>query len=316
MPSVVPLPVRRHSLVSTVREAYGCNKVVVGVSGGADSVALLLLSLAAEAQKSSSCTIVAGHIHHGLREESDNEQRMVEELCDELGVQLLTERVNVSRVQGSLAAGARDARYEALGRMATAVDATYVSVAHHADDQLETMLMALCRGGGIRKLAGMAESRQLTEQIALVRPLLQTDKKDLIHVCTLAGAKWCEDPTNRNVLTPRGRLRKDVIPVLRELWSSSDKHAAQASRILHAAADAYEALAPTGNAWKRKKLAELPTPIIAESIHLAVGNTAKNEMVHAIATAVQDAIVEPRTFECSDGCRVHISAHTVEVCYI
>jgi tRNA(Ile)-lysidine synthase TilS/MesJ len=200
--------------------------------------------------------------------------------------------------------------------MAREVGATCLSVAHHADDQLETMLMALCRGGGIRKLAGMAESRMLTEHIALVRPLLQTEKFELRNICTLASVQWCEDPTNRNLQTPRGRLRKDVIPVLRELWSSSDKHAAQASRILHAAADAYEALAPSGNTWKRKDLAELPTPIIAESIHLALGVAAKHETVHAIAVAIQDANVQPRVFECSNGFSVHISVHTVEVCHI
>ena len=315
MNSGVPLEIRRHKLVAKVRESYGNQKVLVGLSGGPDSIALLLLSLAAETQKSSGCSIIAGHIHHGIREESDNEQRYVESLCKQFGVGLFTKRISVEPKKGSLAAGAREARYHALCKIAVKEGASCVSVAHHADDQLETMLMALCRGGGIRKLAGMSNNRKLSDEISLIRPLLQTNKIDLISICELASVSWCKDPTNEDVNTPRGRLRRDVIPVLRELWSSADKHAANASLILQAAADVFEAVAPVGNVWKREELAEFPTPIIAESIHLAVGNRAKNETVNAIAHAVADGITDPRIFECSDACNVYVTAHTVEVCY-
>ena len=315
MASNVPLEVRRHALVSTVRASYGDQKVLVGLSGGADSIALLLLSLAVEAQKSSSCTIIAGHIHHGIREESDNEQLVVESLCKQLGVKLRVQKIHVEPTCGSLAAGARDARYKALCTMAFEEGSTAVAVAHHADDQLETMVMALCRGGGIRKLAGMASLRKLSNEIVLVRPLLHADKSELVSICQLANVSWCEDPTNRDTTTPRGRLRKDVIPVLRELWPAADRHSANASLILHAAADVFEAEAPKGNEWNRKDLAVLPTPIIAETIHLSVGNQAKNETVHTIALAVTDGVVEPRIFECSSTCSVRVTAHTVEVCY-
>ena len=311
----VPLRIRRHPLVAKLRSFYRDRTVLVGVSGGADSIALLLISLAVERQKSTSCTIVVAHIHHGLRAESDDEQQLVETLCRELDVPLHVERVNVTPHNGSLAAGARKARYKALEKIAAHVGATCISVAHHSDDQLETMLMALCRGGGIRKLAGMASERCISKNLTLVRPLLQTQKEKLIAICKDAGVPWCEDPTNHDAKTPRGRLRNDVLPVLHDIWQSASKHASNASLILQAAADVFESTAPSGTKWNRKEFSDLPLPVIAESLHLAIGDNAKNETIQSIAEAVSDTVQEPRMFECSNSCSVSITAHVVEVLY-
>ena len=225
----VPLEVRRHQLVSIVRDAIQNQDVVVGVSGGGDSIALLLLCIAASMQHSSSFSIIVGHIHHGLRNESDDELTHVEDICKQFGVKCVTKKIAVQSKNGSLAAGARDARYEALCAIAIEHHISAIAVAHHADDQLETMLMALCRGGGMRKLAGMSPTRSLTHEINLLRPLLHIEKKTLLEICKTAKVSWCEDPTNRDCSTPRGRLRADVIPILRELWPKADRHAANAS---------------------------------------------------------------------------------------
>ncbi len=139
MTTEVPLEVRRHQLVSRVRDTIQNQDVVVGLSGGADSIALLLLCISASMQRTSSFAVIAGHIHHGIRKESDDEVLLVENLCKRFGVQCVTKRISVKPKSGSLAAGARDARYGALCEIANEHQISSIVVAHHADDQLETI---------------------------------------------------------------------------------------------------------------------------------------------------------------------------------
>jgi tRNA(Ile)-lysidine synthetase-like protein len=309
----IPLALRRHQLVATVRKAIGNQDVLVGVSGGADSLALLLLCQGAALQETSDFEVVAAHINHGLRDEADEEQKMVEQLCARIGIRCVSKRVTVEPHNGSIAAGARNARYNALREIAAELHFDVVAVAHHAEDQLETMLMALCRGGGLRKLSGIAAVRPLSEKIDLHRPLLHVEKSALISICQLARVSWCEDPTNRDPSTPRGRLRNDVIPVIRELWSAADKHASNASTMLHAAADSFEASIPTGNEWDRNLLAEFPLPVIDAALQRAIGEHATFSTIQSITEAVVDESTQPRTFHFKNGCYATITAHDVVV---
>ena len=309
----IPLAVRRHRLVATVRKAIGNQDIVIGVSGGADSVALLLLCCSAAMQESADFNVVAAHINHGLRPEANDEQKTVEQLCARLGIQCESVLVNVQPINGSIAAGAREARYEALKKIATSLNIQTVAVAHHAEDQLETMLMALCRGGGLRKLSGIAAIRSLSDTIDLHRPLLHVKKSELMQICALAKIPWCEDPTNLDPSTPRGRLRADVIPVLRELWSSADKHAANASKLLHSATDAFHANIPHGNEWDRELLSELPIPVIDATLQQAIGETATFETIQSITEAVVDENMHARTFQLSDGWRATVTSKKVTI---
>ncbi len=311
----VPLAIRRHKLVSSVRDAIQNRNVVLGISGGGDSIALLLLCVAASRQHESTFKIVVGHVNHGLRKEAIKEQSFVESMCSSLDVHCHSQEVSVEPKRGSIAAGARDARYKALAEIANEHRCDAIATAHHADDQLETMLMALCRGSGVRKLAGMASSRPLFDGIDLIRPLLHVEKNSLLEICKLADIQWCEDPTNSDPSTPRGRLRQDVIPVLRELWSSADRHAANASSMLHATVDAFDSLIPQGTCWSRETIREFPTSIIAAALHNAIGHHANYETIQLITHAIQDECTEPRKFECKNGCVVHVTAHNVEVLY-
>ena len=313
--NALPLALRRHKLVATVRRALQDQDVVVGVSGGADSVALLLLCCAAASQKTASFEVTAAHIHHGLRKEADSEQQMVVDLCMTLGIRCEVRKIDVQPLNGSVAAGAREARYEQLLDIATACGCQTIAVAHHAADQLETMLMALCRGGGLKRLAGMRSSRQLSEEIELIRPLLQIEKVALEEVCRMADIQWCNDPTNDDPSTPRGRLRNDVIPVLRDLWPAADRHAANASTILQAASDAFESFIPDGTQWSRKSLSQHPLPIIAAAVHGAMGEHATFDTVQSIASAVADDVTDPREFYCGQGCIAPVTAHHVEIVY-
>jgi len=313
--AAIPLEVRRHKLVATVRNKLQDN-VLVGVSGGADSTGLLLLCCAVALQKSSTLNVVVGHVNHGIRSESDAEQQMVESLCEKLGVPCISKKITVAPIDGSLAAGARNGRYRALAEIAVAHNLTHLAVAHHSTDQLETILMALCRGGGPRKLAGMATERPLTDQITLIRPLLHADPSELQRICSISGIAWCNDPTNKDPNTPRGRLRRDVLPVLRELWPAADRHAANAALMLRAAADALDAQArlhEDSNQWDRKTLAVVPQEIVATVMHKAVGSQTPFETVRTIAAAITDASTEPRAFHCGSSCVVHVTANEVRV---
>lgn len=313
--AAIPLEVRRHKLVATVRNKLQDN-VLVGVSGGADSTGLLLLCCAVALQKSSTLNVVVGHVNHGIRSESDAEQQMVESLCEKLGVPCISKKITVAPIDGSLAAGARNGRYRALAEIAAAHNLTHLAVAHHSTDQLETILMALCRGGGPRKLAGMATERPLTDQITLIRPLLHAEPSELQRICSISGIAWCNDPTNKDPNTPRGRLRRDVLPVLRELWPAADRHAANAALMLRAAADALDAQArlhEDSNQWDRKTLAVVPQEIVATVMHKAVGSQTPFETVRTIAAAITDASTEPRAFHCGSSCVVHVTANEVRV---
>ena len=314
--SAIPLEVRRHKLVASVRNQLHEN-VLVGISGGADSTALLLLCCAVSLQQSSTLNVIAGHINHGIRSESDAEQRMVETLCKKLGVVCISKKITVTPIDGSLGAGARKGRYDALTTIATQMKLTQIAVAHHATDQLETMLMALCRGGGPHKLAGMVTKRALTDDISLVRPLLHADQSELIHICNISGVSWCNDPTNSDPNTPRGKLRLEVLPKLRELWPAADRHAANASVMLQAAANALDAKAmlyEKDTSWNRKTLAVVPQEIVATLMHKAVGNKTSFETVQSIAAAITDSSTEPREFDCGAGCIVRVTAN--EVCVV
>ncbi|HJN71515.1 MAG TPA: tRNA lysidine(34) synthetase TilS, partial [Phycisphaerales bacterium] len=308
--SAIPLEVRRHKLVASVRNQLKDN-VLVGVSGGADSTALLLLCCAVSLQQSSTLNVIAGHINHGIRSESDAEQQMVETLCEKLGVKCVSKKITVTPIDGSLAAGARKGRYNELASIATNNNLTQIAVAHHATDQLETMLMALCRGGGPRKLAGMAAARQLTTNIALIRPLLHSDPAVLEDICSLSDVTWCNDPTNCDTTTPRGKLRIEVLPKLRELWPAADRHASNASVMLQAAADTLDAqarLLGEPDTWSRKELSNIPQDIVATLMHKSVGNQTPFETVRTIAAAITDTSTEPRAFDCGSQCIVHVTA--------
>ncbi len=307
----LPLAVRRHPLVATIRAAISGPGVVVAISGGADSTALLLLCCAAAAQRSAGdLRVVAGHVHHGIRVESDAERTMVQQLCDALDIPCETRQLEGI----STASEARNGRYAALTAIAEQCDLPAVLTAHHARDQLETMLIALCRGGGPRTLAGMPQSRPLSDSVQLVRPLLDAAPETLREICEAAGVQWCEDPTNDDPNTPRGLLRRDVLPALVSQWPGAARHAAHGAMMLHSAADAFDAETDRSVAgplpWSRPEVRAVPRVFLAAALHRHLDGAANFDLLIAIAEAIGDASTEPRTFQFAGGV-VRVTAHEV-----
>ena len=179
-------------------------QVGIAVSGGPDSLALLLLAPAARPGQ-----VEAATVDHGLRPESAAEAAMVADLCGQLGVAhriLLADwpEPPTTNVQAS----ARAMRYRLLNQWAIERGLAAVATAHHADDQAETLLMRLLRGSGVGGLGGTRRKRALSEEVLLVRPLLGWRKSELEALVSGAGLAPVDDPSNRDPKHDRSRIRK------------------------------------------------------------------------------------------------------------
>lgn len=173
----------------------------LAVSGGPDSLALLLLAHAALPGR-----IAVASIDHGLRPEAAGEVALVERIAGERGIPFTP--ITVSLAPGNTQARAREARYAALADWAGQAKLGAVATAHHADDQAETLLMRLNRGSGLAGLAGVrARATIAGSEVTLLRPLLGWRKAELIEVVTAARITPARDPSNTNPAFDRARLR-------------------------------------------------------------------------------------------------------------
>lgn len=176
----------------------------VAVSGGPDSLALLLLAAAARPGQVSAATV-----DHALRPESAAEASAIAAVCADLGVRHATLRIDWPEAPDSnLQERARDARYSELARWAGDVGIDAIATGHHADDQAETLLMRLARGSGIAGLRGIQRSRPLDGGLLLVRPLLGWRRSELQAIVATAGLTAADDPSNRDRRFDRTRARQ------------------------------------------------------------------------------------------------------------
>jgi tRNA(Ile)-lysidine synthase len=206
-------------------------RIGIAVSGGPDSLALLLLAAAARPG-----IVEAATIDHGLRAESGEEAAMVASLCEKLGVLHRTMPADWSEPPAAnIQAEARAMRYRLLNEWAIERGLAALATAHHADDQAETLLMRLARGAGVGGLGGTRARRALSEQVELIRPLLGWRKAELEQLVADAGLTPVDDPSNRDPRHDRSRIRQ---------WLAASDWADPARLAVSAAAirDADEAL--------------------------------------------------------------------------
>lgn len=215
------------SLVALVGASYAAAgrpaRVLLALSGGADSVALL--HVLARLREREGFALSAVHVHHGLRREADGDAAFVQALCADMHVAATVVRVRVA--PGNLEAQARDVRYRALRAQAQAVGADVIALAHQADDQAETILMHWMRGAGAQGLAGMRECAR-----GLWRPLLTVTRAEILAVLGEIGARWREDATNQDPALTRNALRLQVLPALRALRPGFETSVARAARLM------------------------------------------------------------------------------------
>lgn len=193
--------------------------LLIALSGGADSVALA--HLLASRRSALGLTLSAAHIEHGIRgKESLADADFCQSLCSALSIPLTTVHANIpeiARTSGEgLETAARRIRYDALRRIKAETGADWIVLAHHLDDQAETVLMHLLRGSGPNGLSGMAEFSG-----DLYRPLLSIPKSALVNYLAENGISWRTDSTNLIADTPRNSLRLHGLPALEESYPSA-----------------------------------------------------------------------------------------------
>lgn len=206
--------------------------IVLAVSGGPDSVALMWLAARWRAALKNGPRLVAVTIDHGLRDEAAREARDVKRLAKSLDVDHRILRWKGDKPKTGLPAAARDARYRLLTNAARAAGATHVFTAHTRDDQAETFIMRLSRGSGIGGLSAMAR-QSMREGVILARPFLDIPKANLIATLKRANIAFSDDPSNRDIRFTRPRLRH-LMPALAAEGADARNLARLASRLARA----------------------------------------------------------------------------------
>lgn len=258
----------------------GQGKLGIAVSGGPDSLALLLLAQAALPGR-----VAAATVDHGLRAANADEARMVAALCERLDIPHAT--LSVTLAAGNVQAEARAARYAALAEWMAAAGLAALATAHHADDQAETLLLRLNRGSGAAGLAGV-RARGLVPgtRLPLVRPLLGWRRAELAELVAAAGLTPADDPSNRDDRFDRARIRKSLaaaewldVPAL----AASAAHLADADAALDWAAgrEWQEAVtrAPLGLVYRPQAPRAVALRVIARIVAELDGETPRGSAV-------------------------------------
>src|SRR5262245_48793684 len=272
--------IRRHAMLA------GGETVLVAVSGGSDSVALL--HVLHELRPTFNLSLHVLHVDHGLRAASTRDAEFVQGLGARLGVPVDVTRVTVGA--GSVEAAAREARYAALEAWADRLGADRIATGHTVDDQAETVLMRLLDGAGVRGLAGIPPRRG-----RVIRPLIETRRSTLRDALVAAGLDWVEDETNRDPKFLRNRIRHELLPLLAASYAtdvvpSLARVARRARETVDAlertAADALERLAiveVSALTLPRGALAALPAPVAAEALRQAAARLGSRAPLRAWA---------------------------------
>ncbi len=198
--------------------------VLLAVSGGADSVALLVVMDQLARLEERGYRLHVAHLDHGLRSGSAADAAFVAELAERYGWPLIAERRDVAARAAADGVGielaARRERYEFFESAAKGAGCGVVATAHHADDNVETVLHRIIRGTGLEGLRGIRPKRRLWGgAVWLIRPLLELRREEIEAYLTASGVKWRTDPSNASVAPTRNRIRHELLPLLREQYN-------------------------------------------------------------------------------------------------
>ena len=226
------LPKKIAALVaSQLREQ---SSILIGLSGGMDSV-VLLHYLSRNAVRYS-WRLSALHVHHGVSQNADSWADFCTELCAQYQIPLHIEYVDIAPLrEHGMEAAARKLRYAAFAGQSC----DFVALAHHVDDQVETLLLQLLRGAGVRGAAAMPQLSDRADSIPVVRPLLNCSRQEVLNYAAEHNLRWINDESNVDDSYPRNFLRHRILPLLsekfpayRETLARSAQHFAEASMLL------------------------------------------------------------------------------------
>ncbi len=306
------------------------SSLVVAISGGADSVALLDACVRLAERRKLPVKIFAAHLNHQLRgEESDADETFVRQLALNRGIECLTERIAIADFakteKRNLEATARRLRYEFLARAAVRFEAEFVCTAHTTDDQAETILMRLLRGTGAEGLQGLRPILRLSETIRLIRPLLNVSRAEVLAHCAHYKLEFCQDSSNWSPKLTRNRIRHELIPLLQSFNPRSNESMIRTMELITADDDCLRQIAKEALAGSRTKtglsaklLQEFHPAIQRRVLRLWLeelrGNLLRIEMAHILA--LESLILRPeggRVIELPGGWQVRRKSGVLEI---
>lgn len=273
--------------------------------------------------------IEVAHIVHDLRPEAQTQadRDAVRSLCEAIGVPFCEDSVAIRDRAGNTEANAARARYEALRRLAEQRGIAIIATAHHAEDQLETILLRLTRGAGVRGLRGIAPSRRLGSA-RIIRPMLEVSREQCRALCTECGFEWREDETNADISRARAAIRHRVLPALFEAEPRALRGASRTARQMRLSTAVIEAKAerllagaiaePERYTWDRTALAQEQPMIIGALLRRAAsevlgGRSADmrtSDPVFSVVRAIRDTSPHARRFDWS-GLALIVDRHLV-----
>jgi tRNA(Ile)-lysidine synthase len=285
--------------------------LLVAVSGGPDSTALLLM-VAEWAARRRTKRIAAATVDHGLRPESAAEAQSVADLCERLDVPHAILLWTGAKPSTRLQERAREARYRLLAEHARAIGADTIVTAHHADDQAETVLFRLMRGSGVAGLRGM-ETMSRRDGVSIARPLLGVEKSALIAFVKARGAAFIEDPSNAELRFARPRLRALIAGLAGEGLDAEGlarlaRRAAEADEALARTAAEVEARLGAHGPIDARALFEAPIAIVQRILARRIAAAGRRDLsriglekIEALALRLQDASLEGRALKANVG---------------
>src|SRR3954447_24549417 len=303
--------------------------IVLAVSGGPDSIALMWLAARWRRALARGPRLVAVTVDHGLRAEAVREARDVKRLAQSLDLPHRTLRWSGAKPKTGLPAAAREARYRLLAQAAQASGATHILTAHPRDDQAETLLMRMLRGSGIAGLAAMARESE-RDGVRLARPLLDISKARLLATLRKAKIAFADDPTNRDNNFTRPRVRA-LMPALAAEGGDARNFARLASRLARAnaaveiladGAERYLALNGGGaqSGFEAGAFAALPEEIRVRLLKRAIdrsGHEGPAELgkVEALLAALDRAVAErqPRLKQTLAGAAISLTKGRIRI---
>ncbi len=268
--------------------------VVIGLSGGADSVALL--HVMCRLREEGVCAdLMAVHINHGLRgAESDRDEQFVRALCAEWHIPLFVHRADIAAMAAQTGKGVeevgREVRYAFFEQTAAQYATCRIATAHHADDSAETLLLHLCRGSGLRGATGIPAMRG-----KIIRPLISCSREEIETYCREHELSFVVDSTNTDETYARNRIRHAVMPQLRainpQVTTALERfmeQARQADTFLETlTAEALKNACVASNAYDRDTLLSLPEPLRSRALY-ALAGTAETRHIQLLLHALEE----------------------------
>ena len=198
------------------------SRVMLGVSGGADS--MTMLHIFAQLTRRFNNALYVAHFNHKLRgQDSDDDEALVKSVCDSYGIKCYTESADIAKAATNLGVSTEEAarfyRYKMYERLAGNLQLDFVATAHNLDDSVETFFLNLMRGTGLKGLSGIPRSRHLLKNTFMIRPMLDFRKSEIYDYAKLLDLQWHEDRTNQDTDFTRNRIRMKLLPMLREEFS-------------------------------------------------------------------------------------------------